>query len=83
MCQIHSLNKNLSSVYHVQGTGLGTRDIALSLIDDSEEEKESTVKAKGTGQPKALKEERSRMCSRNGEKASMARMQGAGGRSTG
>ena len=65
--------------------GLGTRDIVLSLIDDSEEEeeeKESTVKAKGTRQPKALKEERSRICSRNGEKASMARMQRAGGRST-
>lgn len=54
----------------MQSTRFGIKDTALSLIDDSEEEEEEEnkgliVRAKGTIQPKALKEKRHRMCLRN------------------
>lgn len=56
----------------MQSTRFGIKDTALSLIDDSEEEEEEEnkgliVRAKGTTQPKALKEKRHRMCLRNWE----------------
>lgn len=54
----------------MQRTRFGIKDTALSLIDDSEEEEEEEnkgliVRAKGTTQPKALKEKKNRMCLRN------------------
>lgn len=55
----------------MQSTRCGIKDTALSLIDDTEEEEEEKkgliVSAKGATQPKALKEKRNRMCSRNWE----------------
>lgn len=47
----------------MQRTRFGIKDTALSLIDDSEEEEEEEnkgliVRAKGTTQPKALKEKK-------------------------
>lgn len=56
----------------MQRTRFGIKDTALSLIDDSEEEEEEEnkgliVRAKGTTQPKALKEKKNKMCLRNWE----------------